>query len=227
MEEQIPAHVAIVMDGNGRWAKKRLLPRGAGHLAGLKRMVALSEHAFSRGVKYLTLFALSTENLQRPKEELDGLFSLFREYFEKNVEKLVKKSIRLGVIGDMTLIPKDIADLIANGVEQTKEGTRGVLTLAIAYGARQEILTAVNRLVKGGQEVTAETFSRALYTEGLPDPDLFIRTGKECRLSNFLLYQCAYTELYFTDRMFPAFSNKDFDRALADYATRERRYGKV
>ncbi|MDE6273819.1 MAG: di-trans,poly-cis-decaprenylcistransferase [Clostridiales bacterium] len=222
-----PRHIAVIMDGNGRWAKKRLLPRGAGHRAGLKRMIELTEHAFLSGAQYLTLYALSTENLQRPKEELDGLYALFRDYFSEHVEKLVKKDIRLRVIGDISLLPEDIVSLIRDGEGRTAEGKRGLLILAIAYGARQEIVSAVNQAVRAGEEVDEEKFSSLLYTEGVPAPDLLIRTGKEKRLSNFLLWQSAYSELYFSDKMFPDFKCADFDKAVSDYLARDRRYGKV
>ncbi len=222
-----PRHIAVIMDGNGRWAKKRLLPRGAGHRAGLKRMLELTEHAFSSGARYLTLYALSAENLQRPKEELDGLYALFRDYFSGNVSTLIKKGIRLKVIGDMSLLPPDIVELIANGERETAAGKSGLLILAIAYGARQEIVAAVNRAVSAGQAVNEAQFSSLLKTDGVPDPDLLIRTGKEQRLSNFLLWQSAYTELYFSDKMFPDFTSADFDRAVSDFLERDRRYGKL
>ncbi|MDE6411143.1 MAG: di-trans,poly-cis-decaprenylcistransferase [Clostridia bacterium] len=227
MEERIPGHVAVIMDGNGRWAKKRLLPRSAGHRAGMNRMISLSEHIFDCGVKWCTLYALSTENLRRPQEELDGLFGLFREYFIKNTQTLKKKGITLRVIGNLELLPPDVQDIIRKGEEDTKGGARGTLVLAIAYGARQEILSAVNRAVKEGKEVTEESFSSLLQTDGIPDPDLLIRTGKELRLSNFLLWQSAYTELYFTEKLFPDFTDKEFDKALKSFSERERRFGKV
>lgn len=223
----IPRHIAIIMDGNGRWAQKRLLPRSAGHRAGFQRMLSLSEHAYDLGVRVITLYALSAENLSRPKEELDELFSLFRTYFSKNVEKLVQRGIRLKVIGDRTLLPADIVDLIARGEEKTKTGETGVMAIAVAYGGRQEIIAAVNQAVRRGKEVDAGTFSDLLYTAGMPEPDLLIRTGKEKRLSNFLLWQSAYTELYFSDKMFPAFTNADLDKAIEDFSKRERRYGKI
>lgn len=224
---KIPAHVGLIMDGNGRWAKKRLLPRSAGHRAGMNRMISLSEHIFDRGVKWCTLYALSTENLNRPKEELDSLFSLFREYFSKNVDTLKRKGIALRVIGNLDLLPPDVRDIIRAGEKTTEGGSRGTLVLAIAYGARQEILSAVNRAVKEGKEVTEESFSASLSTAGIPDPDLLIRTGKEVRLSNFLLWQSAYAELYFSGKMFPDFTDKEFDKALESYAARDRRFGKV
>ena len=227
MKDRIPNHVAIIMDGNGRWAKRRLLPRSAGHYAGMKRMVSLSEYVFDCGVKWCTLYALSTENFNRPQEELAGLFDLFRNYFTNNVKRLKKKGIAMRVIGNMKLLPDDIVQLIKRGEEETAGGTRGTLVLAIAYGARQEILAAVNRAVKEGREVGEEDFSKLMYTDGIPDPDLLIRTGKEVRLSNFLLWQAAYTEFYFTGKLFPDFTNKEFDKALESYASRERRFGKI
>ncbi len=225
--ERVPRHIAIIMDGNGRWAKKRLLPRNAGHRAGMKRMISLSEAVFDRGVQICTLFALSTENLSRPQEELKGLFSLFREYFAKNVDTLIEKNILLKVIGDLTLLPADVSEMIRAGEERTKGGARGTLVLAIGYGGRQDILAAVNEAVRRGKEVSEAEFSAMLSTKELPEPDLLIRTGKEVRISNFLLWQSAYTELYFTDTLFPDFSDGELDKALAAFAERERRYGKL
>lgn len=227
MEPNIPRHVAVIMDGNGRWAKKKLLPRSAGHRAGFRRMLALTEHAFDLGVRYMTLYALSAENLSRPQEELDALFGLFRTYFTQNVEKLVAKGIRLKVIGNRDLLPEDIVALIERGEAATAAGERGVMALAVGYGARQEIVSAVNEAVKRGETVTESGFSALLSTEGMPDPDFLIRTGREKRLSNFLLWQSAYTELYFSDKLFPAFTNADFDKAIRDFAGRERRFGKL
>ena len=226
-EARIPRHIAIIMDGNGRWAKKRLMPRSAGHRAGMKRMIGLSEHIFDRGVRYCTLFALSTENLSRSKEELDGLFSLLREYFPENAEILRKKNIKLRVIGDRSLLPSDIVDVIEAGERRTAGGTRGTLVLAIGYGGRQDILAAVNAAVRAGKEVTMEEFSSMLSEGDLPEPDLLIRTGKELRISNFLLWQSAYSELYFTDVLFPDFSDKELDKAIEAYSRRERRFGKA
>ena len=215
MAEKTPRHIAIIMDGNGRWAKKRLLPRGAGHRAGMNRMIGLAEHIFDR------------ENLSRPKEELDGLFSLFRDYFPANTERLKSKGIALRVIGDRSLLPEDIVALIAEGEAYTAGGTRGTLALAIGYGGRQDILAAVNEAVRRGREVDAEEFSAMLSTREMPEPDLLIRTGKELRISNFLLWQAAYSELYFTDVLFPDFSDKELDKAIEAYGKRERRYGKL
>ncbi len=226
-ENELPRHIAVIMDGNGRWAKKRLLPRAAGHRAGMNRMIGLAEHIFDRGVKYCTLFALSTENLSRPREELNGLYALFREYFPNNARTLAQKSICLRVIGDRTLLPADIVALIEDGERTTAGGERGTLQLAIGYGGRQDILNAANEAVRLGKTLTQEEFSALLSTSGIPDPDLLIRTGKELRISNFLLWQAAYAELYFTDVLFPDFSDRELDKAIEAYSRRERRFGKV
>lgn len=226
-ENELPRHIAVIMDGNGRWAKKRLLPRAAGHRAGMNRMIGLAEHIFDRGVKYCTLFALSTENLSRPREELNGLYALFREYFPNNARTLAQKSICLRVIGDRTLLPADIVALIEDGERTTAGGERGTLQLAIGYGGRQDILNAVNEAVRLRKTLTQEEFSALLSTSGIPDPDLLIRTGKELRISNFLLWQAAYAELYFTDVLFPDFSDRELDKAIEAYSRRERRFGKV
>ncbi len=226
-EARLPRHVAVIMDGNGRWAKKRLLPRSAGHKAGVKRMLSLVDQMFRRGIKYVTLYALSAENLARPQEELNELFSLLRAYFAENVQKLKAQEIRLSVIGDRSLLPADIVQAIEAGERDTLNCGKGRLILAIAYGGRQEIVRAVNVAVAAGKQVTAEAFSALLNTAEIPDPDLMIRTGRETRISIFLLWQAAYTELYFSDKMFPEFSEKDLDAALRDYASRERRFGRV
>lgn len=226
-EARLPRHVAVIMDGNGRWAKKRLLPRSAGHKAGVKRMLSLVDQMFRRGIKYVTLYALSAENLARPQEELNELFSLLRAYFAENVQKLKAQEIRLSAIGDRSLLPADIVQAIEAGERDTLNCGKGRLILAIAYGGRQEIVRAVNAAVAAGKQVTVEAFSALLNTAEIPDPDLMIRTGRETRISNFLLWQAAYTELYFSEKMFPEFSEKDLDAALRDYASRERRFGRV
>ena len=193
----------------------------------MNRMIDLADYAFSVGVKYLTVYALSTENLSRPQEELDGLFSLFRKYFTKNVKRLLDKDIRIRIIGDISALPSDIQKLIEDSEEESRNNGAGCINIALNYGARQEIVRACNRAIERGQSVTEEDFASLLYTEDQPDPDLIIRTGKEKRISNFLLYQAAYSELYFTDVMFPDFSNAEFDKAIADFSTRKRRFGKT
>ena len=223
----IPRHIAIIMDGNGRWAKKRMLPRSVGHKHGMDRMIGLMEHAFDLGVQYITVYALSTENLKRPKEELDGLFNLFRNNFKEMMGRVCARGVRLRALGDVSLLPDDIVKVLRESEEETaKYEGRGV-NIAVCYGARDEIVHAVNAAIEKGEKVTEESFSALLYTKDLPDPDLIIRTGKEVRLSNFLLYQAAYAELYFSDKMFPEFSNDDLDEAILEYAKRTRRFGKT
>lgn len=223
----IPTHVGLIMDGNRRWAKKRLMPASSGHSAGLKRMVSIAERAKEVGVKYLTVYALSTENLSRPQDELDKMFALIRKQFSECVEKLLKVGAAVRVIGDLSLLPDDIQKLIEDGVKKSPENAGFTFVMALGYGARSEIVRAANIALKEGREFTEEGLSSLLYTGGMPDPDLIIRTGGELRLSNFLLWQSAYAELYFTDVLFPDFTDEEFDRAIADYSSRDRRFGKV
>ena len=217
------------MDGNGRWAKQRLLSRSAGHKQGAERMIGLVQHAFKLGVKHVTLYALSTENLKRPQEELDGLFELFRGYVDEYKAKVQenKEKIRFRALGDTSLLPKDIRDVLREAEEKTAELTERSINVAVCYGARSELVRAVNEAVVRGEKVTEESLKKLLYTGDLPDPDLIIRTGKEMRLSNFLLYQAAYAELYFSEKMFPDFSNRDLENAIEEYANRTRRFGKT
>ncbi len=222
-----PRHVGLIMDGNGRWAKKRLMPRGYGHNAGMNRMIGLAERAKERGVRYLTVYTLSTENFSRPKEELEGLYSLFRKYFAENVKKLYKKGAAVKVIGDISVLPQDIQRLLMDGEKNSPRSAEFTLIFAINYGARAEILRAVRLAQEQKEEIDADGFARLLYTDGIPDPDLIIRTGGEKRLSNFLMYQAAYAELYFSDTLFPDFSDGEFDKALDDFSRRERRFGNV
>ena len=224
---KIPLHVGLIMDGNGRWAKKRHMPRSFGHNAGMNAMIKLASHASEIGVKYLTVYTLSTENLSRPQDELDGLFGLFRSYFTSNVKKLYKKNAAVKIIGDIAALPEDIQKLLKDGEENSPEGADFTLVFAINYGARSEIRRAVKLASEKGIDPADENFEKLLYTEGLPDPDLIIRTGGEIRLSNFLLYQAAYSELYFTEVLFPDFTPKEFDKAIKEYSKRDRRYGKV
>ena len=222
-----PVHVGIIMDGNGRWAKKRGKKRAFGHKAGMDRLISLSEHAQNIGIKYLTLYTLSTENLSRPKEELDGLFGLFRRYFKSNVKRVHKSGGAVKIIGDREALPEDIQKLIAESELNSPKNASFTLIFAINYGSRQEIITAVNRAIECGKKVDEKNFSALLYTDGIPDPDLIIRTGGEVRLSNFLMYQSAYAELYFSEVLFPDFTDEEFDKAINDYSLRERRFGKV
>lgn len=222
-----PKHIAIIMDGNGRWAKKRLLPRSFGHRKGMERMVGLLEHAFGLGVQNVTVYALSTENLKRPKEELDGLFGLIRAHFTEYMKRICAKGAKLKVLGDLSLLPEDIQEILRRSEADCDPNAKKQINVALAYGARAEIVAAVNRAVREGKEVTEASFAELLYTAGQPDPDLIIRTGKEVRLSNFLMYQAAYAELYFSDKMFPEFSNRDLEKAIEAYCLRTRRFGET
>ncbi len=224
---KIPQHLAIIMDGNGRWAKKRMMPRSMGHKYGMDRMIGLMERAFDLGVKYVTVYALSTENLKRPKEELDGLFNLFRNNFKEMLGRVCSRGVRLRALGNVSLLPDDIVKVLRESEEETAKYEGRGINIAVCYGARDEIVHAVNAAVEQGEKVTEESFAKLLYTKNLPDPDLIIRTGKEVRLSNFLLYQAAYAELYFSDKMFPEFSDKDLDKAIVAFSKRTRRFGKT
>ena len=225
---QIPKHIAMIMDGNGRWAKKRLLPRSVGHRNGMERMIGLMEHAFDLGVDYMTVYALATENLKRPQDELNGLFNLIRNHFKEYMGRICARGVKLRILGDVSLLPDDVVQILRESEEETAHYDTGKgVNIALGYGARHEIVYAVNQAIERGEKVTQERFAELLYTGGLPDPDLIIRTGKEVRLSNFLLYQCAYSELYFSEKMFPEFSDKDLDRAIVEYSKRTRRFGKT
>ena len=226
---RIPKHIALIMDGNGRWAKKRMLPRSMGHKQGMERMIGLLEHAYDLGVSYVTVYALSTENLRRPQEELEGLYNLVRNYFSKYMHKICSRGVRLRIVGDISPMPSDVQETLRSCAKETEKYSNGEkeLNFAFGYGARAEIVRAVNAAVEKGEKVTEESFSSLLYTSGQLDPDLLIRTGKESRLSNFLLYQAAYAELYFSSKLFPDFSNKDLDKAIVWFSGRTRRFGKT
>ena len=225
--EKLPRHIAIIMDGNGRWAKAKLMPRSLGHKHGMERMIGLMEHAFDLGVDYVTVYALSTENLKRPKEEVEGLFNLIRRHFKDCIQRVCAHGARFRAIGNISLLPDDVQKIVREAEEETAHFTGKGVNMALAYGARDELVHAVNKAVERGEKVTEEGLSKLLYTAEVPDPDLIIRTGKEVRLSNFLLYQAAYAELYFSDKMFPAFSNKELEKAIEEYSRRTRRFGKT
>ena len=224
---RIPKHVAIIMDGNGRWAKKRLMPRSFGHKKGVDRMMKLVEHAYDVGVSYVTVYALSTENLNRPQEELNGLFNLIRTRFADAMRKICARGVRLRIIGDVSPLPSDVQQIVLDAEKDTEKYEGKGINVALCYGARQEIAKAAEELRKLGEEITVEKLSAHLYTAGQPEPDLVIRTGKEKRHSNFLLFQSAYAELYFSDKMFPEFTNKDLDKAIEEFSSRTRRFGKT
>ena len=224
---KLPRHIAIIMDGNGRWAKKRLMPRSFGHRQGMERMVGLLEHAFDLGVEYVTVYALSTENLKRPQEELAGLYDLIRKHFVSYMERVCARGVRLRVIGDISPLPCDVQEILRGSEQKSAHYEGKGINVALCYGSRAELVRAVNLAVARGETVTEASLSGLLYTAGQPDPELLIRTGKEIRLSNFLLYQCAYAELYFSDKMFPEFSDKDLEDAIVWFSNRTRRFGKT
>lgn len=230
----IPNHVAIIMDGNGRWATARHLPRTAGHKAGAETLKKVLAHLKKRGVKYVTLYAFSSENWGRPKEEVDTLIGLFRDYLKNDIEQLHKENTRVSFIGNRYKFPEDIV-LKMNEIEaKTALHTDFHVVLALSYGARDDIIEAVKRIASDVVDhrltissINPEIFADALSTRTLPDPDLVIRTSGEERLSNFLLWEVAYAEFYWTDVMWPDFDEKQVDKALEAYAARKRRFGKV
>ncbi|MBE7090072.1 MAG: di-trans,poly-cis-decaprenylcistransferase [Clostridiales bacterium] len=223
--KKIPHHVGIIMDGNGRWANQRGKKRSYGHNAGSANVDRIVTHAFNSGVHALTLYAFSCENWARPKEEVDELMRLLEAYFKKFMKKVIKNKVRLNVIGDVSVLTPSLQKIIAEDVEKSKIYTDHVLNVAVNYGGRQEIVYAVKKLLADGKEVTMEGISENLYTAFCGEPDLIIRTAGELRTSNFLVYQGAYSELYFTDVLWPDFDEAELDKALDSYAGRIRRYG--
>ncbi|MCS7184591.1 MAG: isoprenyl transferase [bacterium] len=226
----IPKHVAIIMDGNGRWAIKRGLPRIMGHREGVKAVRSVIEAARELGIKYLSLFAFSTENWSRPKNEVRTLFRLLAHHLKKERNELKNKDIRLIVIGDRTPFSDKLKKLIDETEEFLKNCTSMYLILAVNYGGRQDIINACKNICKVAlkqEDIKEEIFSKYLMTHNIPDPDLLIRTSGEMRISNFYLYQLAYTELYFTKRLWPDFTKKDFYLAIKEYSKRTRKFGRV
>ena len=223
----IPSHVGIIMDGNGRWATSRGKSRSFGHREGSKNVDRIVTHAFKTGVKTLTLYAFSAENWSRPKEEVDELMRLLKIYFTQYIKKAVKNEVRVKVIGDKGRLSDELKEIIDRDEESSARFKDRNLLIAVNYGARQEIVRAVNELIGEGKEITDDAISSHLYTSEFGEPDLIIRTGGEKRLSNFLLYQGAYAELYFTDALWPDFDEAEFDKAMEEYGKRQRRFGKV
>lgn len=233
----LPKHIGIIMDGNGRWAKKRNLPRYKGHIEGAKTFRKIGEFAADLGVKCLTFYAFSTENWKRPQEEVNAIMELFREYLKEADERSAEneeKGITLRFIGDRSGIPEDIAALMSHIENISSDKSKVVLNIAINYGGRHEIVNAVREIaekVKNGEmdvcDIDENTISEYLYTKNLPDPDLIIRPSGECRLSNFLTYQSAYSELWFSDVLWPDFTEDDLVSALREFERRNRRFGGV
>jgi len=221
----LPKHIAIIMDGNGRWAKARHLPRTAGHKKGVDATKAIVRHAGEIGLEYLTLYAFSTENWARPDDEINDLMKMLRHFLKAEAAELHKNNVRLRVIGFRDRLSKDIIDMIETIEELSKDNTGLNLLIALDYGGRQEILNAVNEAIVAGSKINEDAFSQYLFTADIPDPDLLIRTSGEKRISNFLLWQCAYSEFIFTDILWPDFTTDNFDSAISEYQNRDRRYG--
>jgi len=231
--KNLPKHIAIIMDGNGRWARKRSLPRIAGHKQGIGALKRVIDACGELGIRYLTVYAFSTENWDRPKDEVDFLLNLFSETIEGETEKLKENKISLKFFGRIHAFPKELKDKISRAMEETKDGEFH-LNVMVNYGGRAEIIDATKRIaedVKNGKigvpGITEDLFSKNMYMAGIPDPDLLIRTAGEMRISNFLLWEIAYTELWVTKKLWPDFSKEDLYQAIADYNKRERRFGRV
>ena len=230
----VPRHIAIILDGNGRWAKKRGMPRGYGHVKGCENLEKICEYASELGVRYLTVFAFSTENWKRSRDEVEGLMKLFRDYLKKCIKLSKKWKMRMRVIGEISAFDQDIQDSVRKLEDFSSQFDELHFQLALNYGSRDEIIRGVRRMLAECQagvlsptDMTEERFGEYLDTAGLPDPDLLIRTSGEQRLSNFLLWQLAYTEFYFTDVHWPDFDREELVRAIEQYNKRDRRYGGV
>jgi len=234
MSKQVPEHVAIIMDGNGRWAKQKHLSRSKGHTEGVKRAEDIIDAADAMGVKFLTLFTFSTENWKRPESEVSILMNIVNAVLKKKLNKLKKRNMIFNIIGRKDRIPEPVLTSINTVIEETKNNQGLVVNLAFNYGSRLEIVDAVKKIfeeIERGQlkanEIDENTISNFLYTKDIPDPDLLIRTSGERRISNFLLWQLSYSEFYFTDVFWPDFGAEEFQRAISDYQNRDRRYGEV
>ena len=232
--DRIPRHVAIIMDGNGRWAKRQGLARMFGHRQGVETVHRITEAAAELGISYMTLYAFSTENWNRPKEEVDALMSLLVDTIAKETPTLMKNNVRLQTIGDLSRLPQTTRDNFVACIEETIGNTGLTLVIALSYSARWELIRATQQIaakVKDGEmlleDINEEVLGAYLTTSDMPDPDLLIRTSGELRISNFLLWQLAYSELYFTDCLWPEFTTDEFYRAIVDYQHRERRFGKT
>ena len=230
----VPRHVAIILDGNGRWAKKRMLPRNAGHAAGSKNVEKICEAAWNMGIEYVTMYAFSTENWSRPQEEVDALMKLLHSYLKDCIKTSKKNNMQVRVIGDISRLEPELQDKIRELEEISAQNTGLHFQVALNYGGRDEIRRAVRKMVQDAEdgnlkasEVTEDKIADYLDTKDIPDPDLLIRTGGEIRLSNYMLWQCAYSELYFCDTFWPDFDNEELYKAICEYQQRERRFGKT
>jgi len=228
--ERIPEHVAIIMDGNGRWAEEHGKERVFGHQNGVEAVRSAIEGAGEAGVKFLTLYAFSTENWKRPKEEVDALMGLLVKAIQNELSNLMSNNVRLQAIGNLSTLPVACRNELKDAIETTKNNSGLTVVLALSYSGRWEIVNAVNRIVKNNDdenEITEKSFSSFLNTKQIPDPDILIRTGRECRISNFLLWQIAYTELFFPDILWPDFRKEHLFEIITEYQTRQRRFGKT
>ncbi|WP_207262523.1 polyprenyl diphosphate synthase [Desulfovibrio sp. Huiquan2017] len=227
---QIPTHIAVIMDGNGRWAKQRGLPRSDGHRAGTEAARAVVTHCRELGVRFLTLYTFSKENWSRPKDEIGTLFDLLTTFLKREEKSLKEQGIRLNILGEIDAMPLAVRQVLRHVMRQTAQCEDMTLNLALSYSGRDEIVRAARALVAKGvppEAVTEEAFAAELWTAGQPDPDLIIRTSGELRLSNYLLFQCAYAELHFTDIYWPDFTPAELDKAIKDLNSRQRRFGKT
>jgi undecaprenyl diphosphate synthase len=228
--EKIPQHVAMIMDGNGRWALQRGLPRLAGHKAGTENLRRVIRASVEFGIKYLTIYAFSTENWGRPPEEVKGLMYILEDVIDRELNELHKEGVQLRHIGRLERLAPSLQEKVLEAIEVTKNNERLILNIAFNYGGRDEIVQAIQRMMKDGvppEKVTDELVSQYLYTAGVPDPDLIIRTSGELRVSNFLIWQAAYSEWYITPTYWPDFDKEEYRQALESFAQRDRRYGKV
>ncbi|WP_313756534.1 isoprenyl transferase [Tissierella sp.] len=231
---KLPKHIAIIMDGNGRWAKKRLLPRNFGHQEGMERVVEIVGAASSLGIQHLSLYAFSTENWKRPMEEVQGLMKILVQYIRRELDKLHKNNVKIQVMGDIEKLPQFAKEEVIRAIEKTSKNTGMILNIGLNYGGRDEIIFGIKNLLielEMGKinidELNEINFSNYLYTKGQPDPDLLIRPSGELRLSNFMLYQIAYTEFYFSDILWPDFTEKHLLLSIIDYQKRNRRFGGI
>ena len=232
--DRLPRHVAIIMDGNGRWAQRRVLPRSAGHSAGAETFRRIATYCKDIGIEYLTVYAFSTENWKRPDDEIETLMGLLEKYLSEALEKMERDKVKMKVFGDVSVLSQRLRELIAQTEELSKKFEGVQVNICINYGGRDEILRAAENyaidVAKGnaaGGQLTQESFSEYMYSQGIPDPDLVIRPSGEMRLSNFLIWQIAYSELYFTDVLWPDFNEPELDRAIKSYQNRDRRYGGI
>ncbi len=234
MKEKLPKHIAIIMDGNGRWAKLKNRPRTFGHRKGITVVKDVIEYCCKRGINFLTLFAFSSENWQRPQTEVKALMGFLKKYLASELSWLIELGVRFNVIGNIDRLPQDVRDVALNAMEKTAGQKKMILNLALSYGSKEEIIRAVKKIckdVKDGkiniEDLDEKLFSSYLDTSGQPEPDLLIRTSGEYRISNFLLWQIAYTELYFTNTLWPDFTIEELELAIKEYMKRERRFGKI